>query len=123
MIDERPLNVATATLVGAAMPSITSVAAVSTGAIGLAPAVTAADEDKARARRAALAVERSMRDLQFDASRWVGQLTGATPSAKMDAAQALLLPLPAMTAETSAVDVDATDFMRSTLFDPAYQLK
>ena len=41
----------------------------------------------------------------------------------MDAAQALLLPLPALTAETLATDVDATAFMRSTLLDPAYQLK
>ena len=126
MIDARPINVAAATPVGAATPSITSVAAVSPGAIALAPAVTtatAADDDKARARRAALAVERSMRDLQFDATQWVAHRAGPTPSAKMDAAQALLLPLPALTAETLATDVDATAFMRSTLLDPAYQLK
>jgi uncharacterized protein (DUF1800 family) len=84
---------------------------------------TEAEENRARVRRAALALERGMRNLQFDATMWVAQRQGATPAAKMDAAQSLLLPLPAVTADASSGDVDAASFVRATLLDPAYQLK
>jgi len=85
------------------------------------PAV--ADDEKARARRAALSVERGMRNLQFDATQWVAQRQGATAAARMEVAQGLLLPLPPVAADTPNADVDATTFMRATLLDPAYQLK
>ncbi len=84
---------------------------------------TEAEENRARARRAVLALERGMRSLQFDATTWVAQRQGDTPAAKMDAAQTLLLPLPAVTAEVASTDVDAASFVRATLLDPAYQLK
>ncbi len=84
---------------------------------------TEAEENRARARRAALALERGMRNLQFDATAWVAQRQGDTPAAKMDAAHTLLLPLPAVTAEVPAADADAASFVRATLLDPAYQLK
>ena len=86
----------------------------------------AAEDDKARVRRAAQAVERGMRNLQFDATQWVAHRQGATPAARMEAAQGLLLPLTALatvTADVPAGDIDATTFMRATLLDPAYQLK
>jgi uncharacterized protein (DUF1800 family) len=90
---------------------------------GVAPPPTEAEENRARARRAAQALERGMRNLQFDATTWVAQRQGSTPAAKMDAAQALLLPLPAVTADAPAADTDAAGFVRATLLDPAYQLK
>jgi len=84
---------------------------------------TEAEENRARARRAALALERGMRNLQFDATVWVAQRQGNSPAAKMDAAQSLLLPLPAVTTDPSAGEIDAASFVRATLLDPAYQLK
>lgn len=83
----------------------------------------AADEDRARARRFAQRVDAGMRNLGFDAAQWVARQPGATPSAKMRAAQSLLLPLPPVTALPPAADADAAAFVRAALLDPAYQLK
>jgi uncharacterized protein (DUF1800 family) len=109
----------------AAMSPPADAAPLATGATAsvAAPPPTEAEENKARARRAAQALERGMRNLQFDAAVWVAQRPGATPAARMDAAQALLLPLPAVTADAAAADTDAAGFVRAILLDPAYQLK
>jgi uncharacterized protein (DUF1800 family) len=96
-----------------------------TTAMLAAPATpqTEAEENRARVRRATQALDRGMRNLQFDAIAWIAQRQGDTPAAKMDAAQALLLPLPAVTADPAAGEIDAASFVRATLLDPAYQLK
>ena len=64
-----------------------------------------------------------MRNVQFDAAQWVARRPGATPNAKLQSAQALLLPLAPVTADPPHGDVDAVAFVRATLLDPAYQLK
>ena len=86
---------------------------------GTAPA-GAADDDHARAQRFARRVDASLRSLRFDAALWVARQPGATPSAKFQSAQSLLLPLPPVAALPSA---DAAAFVRAALLDPAYQLK
>ena len=82
-----------------------------------------ADDDKIRAQRFAQAVDRGLRNVRFDAVQWVARRPGVTPTLKMQSAQALLLPLPPLTAEAPGIDVDALAFVRSTLQDPTYQLK
>jgi uncharacterized protein (DUF1800 family) len=79
------------------------------------------DEDKARAQRFAQAMDRGIRNVRFDANEWVARRPGATSAAKMQSAQALLLPLPPLAVEAS--DADALAFVRATLLDPTYQLK
>ncbi len=88
-----------------------------------AATATATDGDSARAIRFARQTDRAVRDVHFDATRWLAQRSGATASAKLHSAQTLLLPLPPVIATTSAADADALAFVRSTLLDPAYQLK
>ncbi|MFO1325085.1 MAG: DUF1800 domain-containing protein [Burkholderiales bacterium] len=83
----------------------------------------APDEDAARAQRFAQAMARGLANVRFDAAQWIARREGGTPMAKMRSAQALLLPLPPVTADTPAADVDALAFVRATLLDPAYQLK
>ena len=82
-----------------------------------------ANADDAAAQRFARRVDAGLRDLRFDAGQWVARQPGATPSAKMRSAQALLLPLPPVTAVPPATDPDAGAFVRAALLDPAYQLK
>jgi uncharacterized protein (DUF1800 family) len=79
------------------------------------------DEDKARAQRFAQAMDRDIRNVRFDANDWVARRPGATSAAKMQSAQALLLPLAPLAVEAS--DADALAFVRATLLDPTYQLK
>ena len=81
------------------------------------------DEDKVRAQRFAQQMDRAVRNVSFDAAQWVARRPGTTPDAKLQAAQALLLPLAAVTADRPQGDVDAVAFVRATLLDPAYQLK
>jgi len=83
----------------------------------------AQEEDKVRAQRFAQQMERGLRNVQFDAAQWVARRPGATPNAKLQSAQALLLPLAPVTADPPHGDVDAVAFVRATLLDPAYQLK
>ena len=109
--------------VAARMADLTPPTAAVNAAIAAAIPPTEVEENKARARRAAQALERGMRNLQFDAAMWVAHRQGDTPAARMNAAQTLLLPLPAVTAEVAGADVDAASFVRATLLDPAYQLK
>ncbi len=90
---------------------------------GARAATSAEDEDKARARRFAQRVEAGLRNLDFDAAQWVARRPGDTPSAKMMAAQQLLLPLPPVAADPPRSDTDAVTFVRAALLDPAYQLK
>ncbi|MCC6195935.1 MAG: DUF1800 domain-containing protein [Burkholderiales bacterium] len=100
---------------------------------GAAPAMMAAlpaeapqaanDAGQARARRFMQAMDRGLRNLQFDAPLWVARRPGATPTEKMQSAQALLLPLEPVTAEAPRADSDVAEFVRTTLLDPAYQLK
>ena len=81
------------------------------------------DEDKARAQRFAQQMDRALRNVPFDAAQWVARRPGTTPDAKLQAAQALLLPLAPVVADRPRGDVDAVAFVRATLLDPAYQLK
>jgi uncharacterized protein (DUF1800 family) len=83
----------------------------------------AQDEDKVRAQRFAQQMDRALRNVQFDAAQWVARRPGATPDAKLQAAQALLLPLAPVIADRPHGDIDAVAFVRATLLDPAYQLK
>jgi uncharacterized protein (DUF1800 family) len=82
-----------------------------------------ADDDKLRAQRFAQAMDRGVRNVQFDAAHWVARRSGDTPEAKMQAAQALLLPLEPVVADAPHPDADALAFVRATLLDPTYQLK
>ena len=98
-------------------------AAMPTGGVpkqALSPQGVGGDE-KARAQRLALVADRGMRNLQFDAARWLASRAGATPEDKEHAAQALLLALPPQTPPPPGDD--ALAFVRATLQDPVYQLK
>jgi len=86
-------------------------------------AAPAGDEDAARAQRFVRAVDRGVRNVQFDAARWVARQPGDSTLAKMQSAQALLLPLAPVMADTPKPDVDALAFVRATLLNPSYQLK
>jgi uncharacterized protein (DUF1800 family) len=78
-------------------------------------------DEKTRPQRLALLADRGMRNLQFDATRWLASRAGATPEDKEHAAQALLLALPPQTPPPPGDD--ALAFVRATLQDPVYQLK
>ena len=80
-------------------------------------------DDAAGVERFLRAVDRGVRNVQFDAARWVARQPGDSTLAKMRSAQALLLPLSPVVAETPKPDVDALAFVRATLLDPSYQLK
>ena len=80
-------------------------------------------DDAARVERFMRAVDRGMRNVQFDAARWVARQPGDSSIAKMQSAQALLLPLAPVIADAPKPDVDALAFVRATLLDPSYQLK
>jgi len=80
-------------------------------------------DDAARVERFVRAVDRGVRNVQFDAARWVARQPGDSTLAKMQAAQALLLPIPPLVADPPRQDVDALAFVRATLLDPSYQLK
>jgi uncharacterized protein (DUF1800 family) len=81
----------------------------------------AENAEKARARRLALLADRGMRNVQFDATRWLASRAGTTPEDKEHAAQTLLLALPPQTPPPPGDD--ALAFVRATLQDPVYQLK
>ncbi|MET0918833.1 MAG: DUF1800 domain-containing protein [Burkholderiales bacterium] len=80
-------------------------------------------DDAARVERFMRAVDRGVRNVQFDAARWVARQPGDSSIAKMQSAQALLLPLAPVIADAPKPDVDALAFVRATLLDPSYQLK
>ena len=82
-----------------------------------------ANEEQARAQRFMQAMDRGLRNVQFDAAQWVARRPGATPTEKMQSAQSLLLPIEPVTAEPPRLDTDAVALVRATLLDPAYQLK
>jgi uncharacterized protein (DUF1800 family) len=91
-------------------------------------AATNGNQDAARARRFGMAMIRSLIALDFDAAQWLAQRPGATAEARMQWAQALLLPLAPLAADApapylAADDSDAVAFVHATLLDPAYQLK
>ena len=83
----------------------------------------AADDDKVRAQRFAQAMDRGLRNVQFDAAQWIARQPGATPTAKMQSAQTLLLAMEPVIAEAPRTEGDSLAFVRATLLDPAYQLK
>ncbi|MFO1302529.1 MAG: DUF1800 domain-containing protein [Burkholderiales bacterium] len=85
--------------------------------------VAANGDDAARAQRLARAVDRGVRSARFDAQAWIARQPGDTTVSKMQAAQALLLPMPPVVADGPKPDVEALAFVRATLLDPAYQLK
>jgi hypothetical protein len=68
-------------------------------------------------------MDRGVRNVQFDAARWLARQPGDSPAARMQSAQALLLPLPPVVADAPKPDADALAFVRATLLDPSYQLK
>jgi uncharacterized protein (DUF1800 family) len=74
-----------------------------------------------RAARIARQIDRSTRNLRFEAARWVSERDGTTRDEKMDAAKRLLLPITAQL--PAAEDADLTSAVAATLLDPAYQLK
>ncbi len=74
-----------------------------------------------RAARVARQIDRSTRNLRFEAVRWVSERDGATRDEKMDAARRLLLPIAAQL--PAADDADPTTAIHAALLDPAYQLK
>jgi len=113
-MDDAPPAMMTAMTADAAPPAPRAAVASPQGA---------ADEDKVRAQRFAQAMDRGVRNVRFDAAVWVARQAGDTPAAKMQAAQTLLLPLTPVTAEAPDSASDALAFVRSTLLDPAYQLK
>ena len=80
-------------------------------------------DDAARVERFVRAVDRGVRNVQFDAARWVARQPGDSTVAKMQSAQALLLPIAPVVADPPRQDVDALAFVRATLLDPSYQLK
>jgi hypothetical protein len=80
-------------------------------------------DDAARVERFVRAVDRGVRNVQFDAARWIARQPGESTMAKMQSAQALLLPLPPVVADAPKGDVDALAFVRATLLDPSFQLK
>ena len=94
-----------------------------TAVAGPAPAIAAADDGEARAQRFLQRVDAATRNLRFDAALWVARQPGATPAAKMQAAQSLLLPVPPVVAPAPGAGTDAVAFVRAALLDPAYQLK
>jgi hypothetical protein len=64
-----------------------------------------------------------VRSARFDAPSWIARQPGDSTLAKMQSAQALLLPMAPVIAEGPRPDVEALAFVRATLLDPAYQLK
>ena len=90
--------------------------------MAMAPAPVNGD-DAARAQRFARAVDRGVRSARFDAQAWIARQPGDSTLAKMQSAQALLLPMAPVIAEGPRPDVEALAFVRATLLDPAYQLK
>ena len=74
-----------------------------------------------RAARLARAIDRSTRNLRFDAQRWIGQQDGRTVDDKLAFATRLLLPVAAVLPRIE--DADATTAIHAALLDPAYQLK
>jgi len=87
-----------------------------------APPRNAATTDASSAAlRAARAVDRGLRNLQFDAAHWVAQQDGATRDDKLRAARTLLLPIAARTPVQN--DTDARAAVYALLLDPAYQLR
>ena len=80
-------------------------------------------DDAMRVERFLRAVDRGVRDVQFDAARWIARQPGDSEVAKMRSAQALLLAVPPVIADAPAPETDALAFVRATLLDPAYQLK
>ena len=73
------------------------------------------------AKAVARQIDRSTRNLRFEAARWISERDGTTRDEKIDAAKRLLLPIAAQL--PAAEDADLTSAVAATLLDPAYQLK
>ncbi|MFO1313870.1 MAG: DUF1800 domain-containing protein [Burkholderiales bacterium] len=80
-------------------------------------------EDAARAERVARAVDRGVRSARFDAQAWIARQPGDSALARMQSAQALLLPMAPVIAEGPGPETEPLAFVRATLLDPSYQLK
>ena len=76
-----------------------------------------------RVRRFNQAMDRALRNVGFNAARWVSHQPGATPLEKMTNARALLLPIDAVLADPPVAEAEPQAFVRATLLDPVYQLK
>jgi len=81
------------------------------------------DDERLRAQRFNRAMDRAMRDVGFNAARWVSTQPGVTPLEKMQGARLLVLPVEAVLADPPTTDTEPQAFVRATLLDPAYQLK
>ncbi len=121
--DDAQPTMTTRSLTPVSATTAPRIALPSTSPMPSADAQAQQDDDKARARRFAQAVERALAAVHFDASAWLARREGTTPEAKAAAAQALLLPLPAIVADAPTGDADTVAFVRATLLDPAYELK
>jgi hypothetical protein len=81
------------------------------------------DDDRVRVQRFNQAMDRAMRNVGFNAARWVGKQPGDTPLDKMTSARTLMLAVGAVLADPPTQDSEPQSFVRATLLDPAYQLK
>lgn len=81
------------------------------------------DDDRLRVQRFNQAMARALRNVDFNAARWLSKQSGTTPLEKMRSARALLLPIDAVVADAPSVDSEPQAFVRATLLDPTYQLK
>jgi uncharacterized protein (DUF1800 family) len=87
----------------------------------MGPTDDAATAETRRATRIARQIDRTTRNVRFDAAHWVAERDGATRDEKLDAAKRLLLPIEAQLPPPE--DTDLTSAIHATLLDPAYQLK
>jgi uncharacterized protein (DUF1800 family) len=78
------------------------------------------DDDRERRSRAGRAIERGMRDAAFDANAWVAAQSPSVDD-RARAVRSLLLPLPPQSPEPD--DAPPAVLVRTTLLDPAFQLK
>ncbi len=68
-------------------------------------------------------LDRALRNIGFNAARWVAQQPGATALDRMESVRDLLLPIPAVLADAPTSTTEPQTFVRAMLLDPAYELK
>ena len=85
------------------------------------PALSVADDDKARAQRFQRQIERALASIDFDSARWLAQLPGATVPERGRAAERLLLAVAPL--ETPDATADSRTLVHAIVLDPAFELK
>jgi hypothetical protein len=78
------------------------------------------DDDRERRTRSGRTIERGMRDAAFDANAWVAAQS-ASEGDRARAVRSLLLPLPPQSPGPD--EAPPAILVRTTLLDPAFQLK